>query len=370
LTKQSARVLKSQSRVSVRAGIVFLKGMRTRAELDHHRVTEARMTYATQCPWIRSGRLFLSAVLMVGMALSGTAIATFPDKTIRIILPVAPGGATDIVARRLAVHMAGTLKQPVVIENQAGGGGNIAAGFVARAPADGYTLLMSATALVAAPFLYTKLPFDAEKSFEPITQIVTFYNILVANPGVKPKTLSEFVAYAKDNRIALGSGNLGGQSWIMTVKLNKMAGTKVDYIAYKGAGPAIADALGGHLDTVLADPASLKAYIADGRLRPIAVTTPKRTRGFPDVPAISEAVPGYEQEGWIGLFAPTGTPRDVVNRIQQAAKEALADPAIRQKLIDEDFGIVGSTPEEFSALFKRDLASYGKIISDTGVKLD
>jgi tripartite-type tricarboxylate transporter receptor subunit TctC len=328
------------------------------------------MTHAKHAAWRSAGRLALCTALTLTFALSGTAHAAYPDKPIKLILPVAPGGATDIVARRVAQHMSTTLKQQVLVENQAGGGGNIAATAVARAPADGYTLLMSATALVAAPYLFNKLPFDADKSFVPVTQVVTFYNLLVTNSGSRFKTLKEYIAEAKDKKVAVGGGNLGGQSWVMTVKLNKMAGTKLEYVAYKGAGPAITDAIGGHIDSVLGDPAALKAFIADGRLRPLGVTTPKRARAFPDVPAISEVVPGYEQEGWIGIFAPAGTPKDAVQRIYQAVAEALADPAIRQKLIDEDFGVVGSTPEEFGALYKRELDAYGKIISDTGVKLD
>ena len=299
-----------------------------------------------------------------------TAAAAFPEKPIRLILPVSPGGATDISARMLAEHMSKTLQQQVVIENQPGGGGNIAAAYVARAPADGYTLFYTATALVAAPSLYSKLPFDVEKSFTPISQIVTFYNVLVAHPGFAPKTLTEFVDYAKKQRVTLGGGNRGGQSWVMAVKLNKMAETQIEYLAYKGAGPALIDVLGGHIDTVLADPAAVKAYLADGRLHAIAVTTPKRAHAFPNVPTFGEAVPGYSQEGWIGLFAPAGTPKEAVQRIYKAVAEALADPTVRQRLIDGDFGVVGSSPDEFAALFKQELTSYGKIISETGLKLD
>jgi tripartite-type tricarboxylate transporter receptor subunit TctC len=298
------------------------------------------------------------------------ASAAYPEKPIKMLATAAPGAATDITARTIAEHMSKTLKQPVIVENQGGGGGTIAPALVARAPADGYTLLLTSTAFVAAPFLYAKLAFDPEKSFAPISEIVTYYNVLAAYPGIAPKTLPEFMSYAKANVVSVAGGNLGGQSWIMAMKLNKMADTKLNYIAYKGTGPALSDVMGGHVNTVFTDPASLKSLIADGKLRAIAVTSPKRTRTFPDAPAFAEAVPGYEQEGWIGLLAPAGTPKEIVQMLQKAVAEALADPAVRQRFVDGDFGIVGSTPDEFAAFLKKELVSYGKIIKETGVTLD
>jgi tripartite-type tricarboxylate transporter receptor subunit TctC len=314
---------------------------------------------------------FAAAVsLAIAGMLPTIASAAFPDKPIKIFATAAPGAATDITARLIAEHMTKSLKQPVLVENQGGGGGTIALATVARAPADGYTLALTATAFVASPFLYKKLPYDPETAFAPISQVVTFYNILVSYPGFPAKTLPEFINYAKSNPVSLGGGNLGGQSWIMLTKLNSMAGTRIEYIPYKGTGPALTDVMGGHINSILSDPASMKGQIADGKVRAIAVTTPKRTRAFPDVPAFAEAVPGYEQEGWLGLLAPAGTPKDVVARLQKAVAEALADPTVRQKLLDGDFGIVGSTPDDFAAFLKKEFVSYGNIIKSTGVTLD
>jgi tripartite-type tricarboxylate transporter receptor subunit TctC len=312
----------------------------------------------------------INASLICGAMLPFSATAAYPEKPIRIIATAAPGAATDITARLIAEHMSKSLKQPVVVENQGGGGGTIAPALVARAPADGYTLLVTATAFVAAPFLYAKLPFDVEKGFAPVSQIVTFYNVLAAYPGFPPKSLAEFMTYAKSNVVSVAGGNVGGQSWIMAMKLNKMANTQLNYIAYKGTGPALTDVMGGHVDTVFTDPASLKGLIAEGKLRAIAMTSPKRSRNFPDTPAFAEAVPGYEQEGWIGLLAPAGTPKDVLQKLHGAVREALADPAVRKRFDDGDFGVVGSTPDEFAALIKKELGVYGKLIKEAGVTLD
>ncbi len=313
----------------------------------------------------------LAAAMCAGLALlPAAASAAFPEKPIKIYATAAPGAATDITARLIAEHMSKTLKQPVVVENQGGGGGTIALQTVARAPADGYTLAYTATAFVASPFLYKKLPYDPQTAFAPISQVVTFYNILVTYPGLPAKTLPEFISYAKSNPVSLGGGNLGGQSWVMLVKLNDMAGTRIQYVPYKGTGPALADVMGGHISSVLSDPASMKGMISEGKVRAIAVTTPKRVAAFPDVPAFAEAVPGYEQEGWLGLLAPAGTPKDVVARLQKAVAEALADPVVKQKMIEGDFGIVGSTPDEFAAFLKKEFAAYGKIIQGAGVTLD
>jgi tripartite-type tricarboxylate transporter receptor subunit TctC len=298
------------------------------------------------------------------------AHAAFPEKPIRIYATAAPGAATDIVARLVAEHMAKTLKQPVVVENQGGGGGTIALQTVSRAPADGYTLAITATAFVASPFLYKQLPYDPQTAFAPISELVTFYNMLVTYPGFPAKTLPEYLAYAKSHPVSVGGGNLGGQSWVMLVKLNKMAGTSIEYIPYKGTGPALADLMGQHTGGVLTDPASIKGLLSEGKVRAVATTTPKRTRAYPDVPAFAEALPGYEQEGWLGLLAPAGTPKDVLDRLYKAVAEALADPVVKQKLQDGDFGIVGSTPDEFGAFLKKEFAGYGAVIKGTGVTLD
>jgi len=328
------------------------------------------MTHIAPTTRCLAKRALLGVSLALAASLPQAEAAAFPEKPIKIYATAAPGAATDIVARLLAEHMTKSLKQQVLVENQGGGGTTIALGLVARAPADGYTLAVTATAMVAAPFLYSSLPFDVEKSFAPVSQLVTFYNILVANPDFPAKTLPEFITYAKEKTVSLASGNLGGQSWVMTLKLNKMAGTKIKYLAYRGAGPALTDVMGGHVHTSLSDLASMKDLLATGKLRAIAVTTPKRTASLPDVPAFAEAVPGYEQQGWLGMLAPAGTPKDVLQTLHKAVAAALADPVIHKRLTDGDFGIVGSTPDEFAALIKKELVTYGDVIKDSGVKLD
>jgi len=326
------------------------------------------MSNHSRSPRASLHRIAAAAFACAALA-AGPSLAAYPEKPIKLYATAAPGAATDIVARLVAEHMSKTLKQPVVVENQGGGGGTIALQTVARAPADGYTLAITATAFVASPFLYKQLPYDPQTAFAPVSQLVTFYNMIVAYPGLEAKTLQEYLKLAKAKPLALGGGNLGGQSWVMLVKLNDMAGTKIEYVPYKGTGPALSDLMGGHISSVLTDPASIKGLLAEGKVRALAVTTPKRSRAFPDVPAIAEAVPGYEQEGWLGMLAPAGTPKDVLQRIHKAVQEALNDPEVRKRLVDGDFGIVGSSPEEFGPFLKKEFDAYGKIIKSTGVTL-
>jgi tripartite-type tricarboxylate transporter receptor subunit TctC len=318
----------------------------------------------------------LRGIAFIGIALTslalipGQALAAYPDRPIKIYVMAAPGGATDIVARLVAEHMSKTLKQQIIVENQPGGGGTVALSAVAHAKPDGYSLLISTSVVVAAPALYSKLPYDTEKSFAPISQLVTFLNMFVTHPGFPAKQLAEFIPYAKANEVKLASGGIGGNTWVLTMKLNKTAGTKIKYLPYKGIGPALIDLVGGHVDAALGDVAALKQLLAAGKILPIAVTSPKRAPGFPNVPAISEAVPGFEHQGWIGCLAPAGTPKDVVQTLYKAVAAALADPAVRGRMQNDDFGIVGSTPEEFSDFFKKELAEHATVIKATGVKLE
>jgi tripartite-type tricarboxylate transporter receptor subunit TctC len=300
----------------------------------------------------------------------GQALAEFPERPIKMIVANAPGGATDITARIVAEHMSKTLKQQIIIENQGGGGGTIAFGTIARSKPDGYSLAIATGALTGGGILYSNLPYDTEKSFAPVSLLATFYNIFVTHPGFQAKTLSEFIAYAKTKEVMLGSGNVGGMSWLSTMKLNRVAGTKVKYIPYKGLGPAVVDLVGGHIDMALGDLAGLKQLMAAGKILPVAVTSPKRAAGLPNVPAMSEAVPGFGQEGWIGLLAPAGTPKDVIQKLNKAAVAALADPTIRGRLIADDFGVIGNSPEEFADFIHKDVADVGATVKFTGVKLD
>ncbi|MBS0320022.1 MAG: tripartite tricarboxylate transporter substrate binding protein [Proteobacteria bacterium] len=312
-----------------------------------------------------SAALALAAGLACGAA---PVSAAYPDKPIKIVTTASPGAATDITARLMAEQMTKILKQQVLVESRPGGGGNIGVGYVAEAKPDGYTLLITSTALVAAPYLYKTLSYDPEKSFAPISELTTFYNMLVTHADYPTHTLPEFMKLAREKSVSMAGGNIGGASWVMMTKLNKMGNLKLEYIAYKGTGPAVTDVLGGHVDTVMTDPASVKAFLADGKLRAIGMTAPKRSAAYPNVPAFAEAIPGYQQQGWIGMFAPAGTPADVVQTLYKAVAQALEDPAVRARLTEGDFGIVGSTPEQFSALVKSEIATYGKVITEAGVK--
>lgn len=317
----------------------------------------------------RAGVVFSTIVVLSS---TGAASAAYPDRPIKLLATTAPGAAVDITARFIAEYMSRVLKQQVIVQNEAGGGGNIALGMTARAPADGYSLVITSTGFVASPFLMSKIPYDPIKSFAPVSEVITYYNMLVTNPEFPAKNMGEYIAYAKahPDEVTLGSGPVGGQAWVMTMKLNKQANIGIKYLAYKGSGPAIVDLLGGHIDSVLSDPPSMAGSIKAGKLRVLALTSPHRSKLFPDIPTIAESVPGYEQEGWNGIFAPAGTPSDIVHLLSKTVADALQDPKVKQAFTEADYGLVGSTPEQFAAFIKAQLAVYKDIITSVGVHLD
>jgi tripartite-type tricarboxylate transporter receptor subunit TctC len=296
------------------------------------------------------------------------AAAEYPDKPIRAFVTVVPGGATDIIARLISEHMSRTLGQSILIENQGGAGGTIALGAVAKAPADGYTVTFTTPVLSASPYLFKSLPYNPKTAFAPVSQIVTFYNMLLASPNFKAKTMDEFMALAKTTPVSVGGGNIGGLSWILMEKLKTMGNLKLVYVPYKGTGVAITDTIGGSLDTVFSDPASVRGFLPSGKIVALGVSKPTRAKAYPNVPAIAEVVPGYEQQSWVGLLAPAGTPKAIVEKLHAAVMAALADPVIQQRLADGDFGVVGSSPDEFSAYLKKESVTYGNLIGGSGLK--
>lgn len=315
-----------------------------------------------------SFRLIAAAALCSAMTWPSIAAAEYPEKPIRALVTVVPGGATDIIARMISEHMSRTLKQSVLVENQGGAGGTLALTVLARAPADGYTVAFTTPVLSASPYLFKSLPYNPETAFTPVSQLVTFYNMLFTSPNFKAKNIEEFMALAKTTPVSVGGGNIGGLSWILTQKLKTMGNLKLDYIPYKGAAPAIADTIGGTLDTVFTDPASVRGFLATGKLRAIGASTPNRPKAFPSVPAFAEVVPGYEQQSWVGLLAPAGTPKAVIQKLNSAVSLALADPAIQQRMADGDFSIVGSNSDEFAAYLKKEFVSYGTLIKSSGLQ--
>ena len=321
------------------------------------------------------GGRMLAALLVgvVAMLAGGAAAQPYPAKPIRIIVPIPPGGAPDITARVVGARLAEQLGQAVVIENRAGSNGNIAGELVARAAPDGYTLLLGQDTLITVnPHLYGKMPFDPLKDLVPVATLSSNEFVLSVNPALPVKTLPEFIAYARKTSPPLpyASGGNGSQHHLAMEMLKQRAGIELTHIPFKGGAPATLATVAGDTMAMFAG-SSTAPQIHAGKLRALAVTGPRRSLAFPDLPAIAELYPGYEVTIWLGLFAPAGTPEPVLARLRAEVKEALASPDVKAKL-NQAGGLdsFSSTPEEFAALIQRDYDKYGKIVKEIGVKVD
>lgn len=316
----------------------------------------------------------IACVAMAAAALCGTANAeTFPTKPITIVVPFSPGGATDIMSRLLAERLNNRLGQTVIVENRPGAGTMIASEYVARAPADGYTLLMAASSLGIAPSLYKKVNYDPIKDFAPVSQVASVVHVLVVKPSLPVKNVAELITWLKANPSKANYGSVGaGTSTHLEAELfNSVAGVKMEHIPYKGSAPALTAMVGGQLDVMFDAYASSGPFIKDGKLRLLAVTTAERSKSLPDTPTVAESgLPGYEAMPWLGLMAPVGTPPAVVNRLNTEVAEVLKEPEVQAKFRSLGLDIIGSTPAEFSAFLKKDIVKWAKVVHDSGAKAD
>lgn len=320
--------------------------------------------------WACFPRGSLAAALAALTAFGSVGAQTFPEKPVTLVVPFPAGGATDPVARTLANRMSELWKQPVVVFNRAGAGGNIGAESVARGAADGYTLLVGTTSLAIAPSLYARLGYDVLKDFAPISQATIAPNLLVVHPSVPARSVKELVALARSRpgQLISASAGTGTSNHLSLLLFINLAKVDITHVPYKGAAPAVADTVGGHAHMTFAPaPASL-ALVQAGRLRVLAVTTTRRWSGLPNVPTIAEGgVPGYELTSWVGLLAPSATPHPVVVRIHATIVESLRTPAVRDVLIKSGTEPLGNTPEEFARELRRDLAKWSKTIKAAGL---
>lgn len=313
-----------------------------------------------------------SALVVATALLSGSVLAqSYPAKPVRIVVPSVAGGTIDQVARLVGQRLTETLGRTFVIDNRPGASGNIGADYVAKSPPDGYTLLMSSTAaLAASPAFYPNLPYQPLKDFAPITLIVIQPSILVVNPTVPARTVAELIALAKARPGALNYGSSGvGNSQHMAAGLFSYY-TKVNmtHVPYKGGPPALTDLLGGQIDLMFEIIPNVIPHIKSGRLRALGVTTKQRSDIFPDVPTLSEAgLPDYEYLGWIGLVAPAGTPPEIVNVLHGEIVKAL-NAGLAAKLKELAFVVSGSGPREFAPFIKKEIELHQKIVKSTGMK--
>jgi tripartite-type tricarboxylate transporter receptor subunit TctC len=322
----------------------------------------------------RRTALALAMVAASALALGPAAQAQeFPDRPVTLVVPFAAGGSTDVVARIIGQKMADDLGQQVVVENVAGAGGNLGADRVARAEADGYTILMGTVATHALnPLILKTKPYDPEKDFAPVSLLVLVPNVLVVNPDLPAKTVAELVALLKaaPEQYSYASSGNGTPLHLSGELFKKMADVSIQHVPYKGSGPALNDVIGNQVPVMFDNLPSSSGHIKSGTLRALAVTTKERAPSFPDVPTIAETIPGYETYTWNALFAPAGTPEEAIDRLNAAAKKALADPAVAEKMKDFSATIVASTPEELATHVTAELAKWGPVVKDANVQLD
>jgi tripartite-type tricarboxylate transporter receptor subunit TctC len=295
----------------------------------------------------------------------------YPARPVRMVVPFAAGGAVDTVARALGQKLTETWKQPIVVDNRPGAGGNIAADHVAKAPADGYTLLITTQGFAISPGLYRKLPFDATKDFAPVTQLTSSFLVLVANPQLPAASARELIAFAKSKPGAInyGSTGIGAPPHLLGELLRSTTGTDMLHVPYKGDAPLTQALLAGEVQLAFMPLAGVLPHIKSGRLRALGVSGKARSATMPDVPTLTEAGVPFEFTGWLGIFAPANSPRDIVIQIQQEMAKAIVAPDMRERWPAWGYEPVGSTPEQFSVKFAADLAMYTKVIRDSGIPM-
>jgi tripartite-type tricarboxylate transporter receptor subunit TctC len=298
----------------------------------------------------------------------------FPSKPLRIIVPFAAGGPTDITARIVGPRMTELLGQPVIIDNRAGATGIIGAELVAKAPADGYTLLFGTASVVAINMVtYSKLPFDTLRDFLPLTPVMTTSTVLVVHPSVPAKSLKELVAIARarPGEVTMGSAGTGGTLHLPIEMLMMSAKVKITHVPYKGAAPAVIDVVGGQLTGMFVDLPVISPYLKAGRVRALAMASPKRSVYFPDVPTTKEAgYSGVEEQNYYALFLPIRTPGDIVAKLHDAVVKSVNTPAVRDKLIESGADPLTMTPEEFTRFIRADIEMWRKVVKEAGVKVD
>jgi tripartite-type tricarboxylate transporter receptor subunit TctC len=325
-------------------------------------------------------RRLLYAVALTVCAIAAGVVShaafaqAYPNRPIRMIVPFPPGGTADILGRAIGQKLAENVGQQVIVENRAGANGNIGAQIVAKSPPDGYTLLMSPqSTLTNNPSLYSGLPFDTLKDFAPITLVAETPHFIVVHPSVPAKTVSDLIALAKakPGYLTFASAGSGSSLHLSGELFKSMSGIDIVHIPYKGAAPAVTDLLGGQVSMMFDTGPSALPHVRSGKTRALAVTTAKRSRLMPDLPTVVESgLPGYDVTTWFGLVAPSGTPREIVTKLNTEVVRILQTPEVKERLETQAADPVGNTPEEFAAIIKADIAKWGEVIKLAGVRIE
>lgn len=297
----------------------------------------------------------------------------YPSKPITMVVPFPPGGPTDLVARVLGQKLSELLGQPVIIDNRPGANGNIAAGAVSKASADGYTVLYNTSSITLSPALYQNLAYDVQRHLAPVALTAVVPLALVVHPSLPANTVQEFVAYAKANpgKLSYGSAGNGNVTHLVAYQFVSSQGIDATHVPYRGSAPADIDLVGGQIQFMTDTINSVMPFVKDKRMKLLAVTTAKRMSLFPGVPTLAETVmPGFEAGAWQGVMVPAGTPAAVVRRLNTEIVKALQSPEVKEKLAQQGAEPLGSTPEEYGAYIKKELARWATVIKATGIKLD
>ena len=319
-------------------------------------------------------KVMQAAALAAMVATAAPALGqAYPTKPIRIVAPSTPGDAPDVIARLVADKLSVALGQQVVVDNKPGAGGVVGSESVAKAPPDGYTLIMgNAGSHGINAAVYSRLPYDIQRDFAPVSQVAIAPNVMVINPSVPANSVAEFIAYAKSQpgKLSYASGGNGSSAHMSMELFKAMAGIDVQHIPYKGSSPALTDLIGGQVSVFIGNMPPTVPHIKSGKLRALAVTTKSRSALMPELPTISDTLPGYETVAWFGVLAPAGTPPEIVNRLSAEIGRIARSPEMREKLVAMGAEPVGGTPEEFKAVIDRDIAKWKPLAQKVGIKVD
>ena len=315
-----------------------------------------------------------AAAVACAFATGAAQPAAYPDKPVRMLVGFAPGGGTDTTARAIAQPLSEALGQQVIVDNRPGAAGNIATDIASKSPADGYTVLMGTIAALAInPSLYAKLPFDPLRDFEPVTLAVSSTNVLVVHPSLPVKSVKELIALANSQpgKLTYGSSGVGGAGHLAGVLFDQLAGTKMVHVPYKGGAPAMIALVGGEVQLVFATAETAVPQIKAGKIRALGVTIAKRTALLPDLPTIAESgLPGYEANNWYGVLVPAKTPHAIVERLNRDIVKILNTPATKDMLFRQGLDASPSTPQEFGAYIKSEIAKWAKVVKASGAKAE
>jgi len=304
---------------------------------------------------------------------TASAAAEYPTKPIRLVIPYTPGGPTDLVGRAVAAKLQDALGQQIIVDNRAGGGGVIATEIVARAPADGYTLLLGTPGqLVTLPLLTAKLPYDAVRDFAPVTQVVTSPQVLVANGKLPVATVAELITYvkARPGQLNYASVQTGGTGHLGMELLKQAAGLEMLHVPYKGTAPALTEMIAGQVQLMFTSLPSVQPHVTAGRLKLLATGAARRTPAIPDTPTMSETIPGYELVTWYAVFLPHRTPAAIVNRLHAVLVKILLSPEIERQFAQNGVEPANSTPQQLAAYMRAETERWGKVIRTSGIRLE